>query len=146
VVVTNPTQETLAMNVISQLASAIAKLSVITKICKYRRIHERHYFISMAMEVHGTPGHDMDHFNMYCAHLFHDRQSKGNLSLSFCIQFFKQHVSITLQHVLTFAIKRKIALVGDACYRPPIIIKSHDLHSNNIKRIMGEIASYHKRD
>jgi hypothetical protein len=50
----------------------------------------------MAMEVHGAPGRDMDHFIREYGRLFHDRQLGGHLSLSFCIQFFKQHVSITL--------------------------------------------------
>jgi hypothetical protein len=38
------------------------------------------------------------------------------------------------QCALAFAIKRKIALVGDdACSRPPITIKSHDLHVGDIR-------------
>jgi hypothetical protein len=37
-------------------------------------------------------------------------------------------------------------LVGDACFRPPIIIKSHDLHASDIKGIVSEIASYHEKD
>jgi len=146
VVVTNPTHETVVMSVISQLVGAIAKVNNITKICKYRRIHEGHHFILMAMEVHGTLRHDMDHFNRDCARLFHNRQSRGHLSLSFCIQFFKQCVSITHQHALTFTIEKKIALVEDACYRPPIIIRSHDLHANDIIKVVGEIASYHEKD
>ncbi len=77
---------------------------------------------------------------------FHDKQSKGHLSLSFCIHFFKQHVSISLQHVLAFVIERKIALGCYAYSRPPIIIKSHHLHVGDIKGAMGEIASYHERD
>jgi hypothetical protein len=36
--------------------------------------------------------------------------------------------------------------MGDACFRPPIIIKSHDLHASDIRRAMGEITSYHKKD
>jgi hypothetical protein len=100
----------------------------------------------MATDVHGTPRHDMDHFNRDCVRFFYDRQSTCHLSLSFCIQFFKQSVSITLQHALAFAIERKITLVGDVCYRPPIISRSHNLHANNIRRVVGEIASYHKKD
>jgi hypothetical protein len=100
----------------------------------------------MAMEVHNTLRHDMDCFIKECAHLFHDRQSKGHLSLSFYIQFFRQCFSIILQHVLTFAIERKIALASDACSRPPMIIKSQDLHVGDNRGAMGEIASYHKRD
>ncbi len=73
---------------------------------------------------------------------FHNRQ----LSLSFCIQFFKQHVNIVFQRALAFAIERKIALARDVCSRPPIIIRFHDLHVDNIKEVVREIASYHKRD
>jgi hypothetical protein len=73
------------MNVISQLVSVVVELNTIAKICKNRTFHEGHHFISMAMEVHGTPEHDMDYFIRECAHLFKDRQSGGHLSLSFCI-------------------------------------------------------------
>jgi hypothetical protein len=62
----------------------------------------------------------------------------------FCIQFFKQRVSIAFQHALKYVIKRKIALASDACYTPPIIIRSHDLHAGDIKRVVNEITSYHK--
>jgi len=79
-------------------------------------------------------------------YLFHDMWSKGHLSLSFCIQFFKQHVSITLQRVLGSAIEMKIALAGGVCSRPPITIKFHDLHACNIKGVVSEIASYHEGD
>jgi hypothetical protein len=37
-------------------------------------------------------------------------------------------------------------LIGDACSKPPIITKSHDLHVSDIREAMGEIAFYHKRD
>jgi hypothetical protein len=40
--------------------SAVVKLNIIAKICKYKKLHEEHHFISMAMEVHGTFGHNMD--------------------------------------------------------------------------------------
>jgi hypothetical protein len=92
------------------------------------------------------PDHDMDNFIRECGHLFHDRQLGGHLSLSFCIQVFKHCVSIILQHALTFAIERNIALVGEACSRPLIIIRSHNLHVGNIRGVVGEIASYRKRD
>ncbi len=113
-------------SVISSLVCAVAKLSAIVKICKYRSFHERHDFIPMAMEVHGAPKRDMDHFINGCAYLFHDIRLRGHVSLSFCIQFFRQCVSIALQCALAFAIDGRIMLVGDACSRPPITIKSHD--------------------
>jgi hypothetical protein len=47
--------------------------------------------------------------------------------LSFCIQFFRQCVSIAFQCASTFATKKKITLVGDARYRPLITIRSHNL-------------------
>ncbi len=100
----------------------------------------------MAMEVHDTLGCDIDHFIRKHAHFFHNRQSRSHLSLSFCIQFFKQIVSIALQCALTFIIERKITLVNNVCSRLPITIKSHDLHVGNIRRGMGDIASYHERD
>jgi hypothetical protein len=55
-------------------------------------------------------------------------------------------VNIILQCALTSAIKKKIALVGDVCSRPPIIFRYHDLHVGDIRKAMGEITSYHKKD
>ncbi len=37
-------------------------------------------------------------------------------------------------------------LTGDVCFKPPITIRYHDLHVGNIKRAVGEITPYHKRD
>ncbi len=42
--------------------------------------------------------------------------------------------------------KKEDWLPGDVCFRPPIIIKIHNLHANNIKKVVGEIASYHEGD
>jgi hypothetical protein len=53
----------MASSVISQPTNAIAKFNTIVKICKYKRFHEGHHFIMMAMEVHDAPKHDMDCFN-----------------------------------------------------------------------------------
>jgi hypothetical protein len=49
------------------------EISVITKIRKYKKFHEGHHFIMMAMEVHDTPRCDMDHFIKECAYLFHNK-------------------------------------------------------------------------
>jgi hypothetical protein len=116
-------QEMVALSVISRLIGAIVELNAIVKIGKYRGLHEGHHFILMAMEVHGAFGHDMDRFIGECACLFHDRRFGSHLSLSFCIQFLKQHVNIVFQHALTSIIERKIALAGGTCSRPPIAIK-----------------------
>ncbi len=63
----------------------------------------------------------------------------------FFIQFFRERVNIIWKHVLVLAIEKKIVLAGDACFRPPIIIKSLDLHASDIRGTMDEIASYHER-
>jgi hypothetical protein len=93
------------------------------------------------MEVHGAPGCDTDCFIKEYACVFHNKRSRGCLSLSFCIQIFKQYVSISLQCALTSAIERKRVLASDACFRPPITIRCHDLHVGNIRAALGEIAS-----
>ncbi len=85
VVVTNLTRKIVAMSVISRPSGVVAKLNAITKIHKYKRLHEGHHFIPMAMEVYGAFGHDMDRFIRECARLFHDRQLKGHLSFFFYI-------------------------------------------------------------
>ncbi len=100
----------------------------------------------MAMEVHGALECDMDCFIKECACLFHDRRLGDHLSLSFCIQFFKQHVNIALQCALAFAIEKKITFVGDVCSRPLTTIRSHDLHVGDIRGAMGETVSYHERN
>jgi hypothetical protein len=111
VVVMDLIWEMVVTSSISRLSNVVAKLNTIVKTCKYRKIHEGHHFIPMAMEVHGPLGHVMDCFIMESIRFFHDRQLKGHLSLFFFIQFFKQCVNIVLYHVLAFAIKRKITLV-----------------------------------
>jgi len=89
VVVTDLMQEAMVSNVNSQSTSAIMELSTIVKIHKYRRLHEKHHFTLMAVKVHNTLERDTDHFIKECACLFHDRRSRGHLSLYFCIQFFR---------------------------------------------------------
>jgi hypothetical protein len=49
------------------------ELNTIIEIFKYRKLHEGHHFISMAMEVDGAPKHNTDHFIKECAYLFHYR-------------------------------------------------------------------------
>jgi hypothetical protein len=86
VVVTDPMWEMMASNVISS-TSAVVELNAIVKIHKYKGFHEGHHFIPMVMEVHGTPKCDMDHFIKECACFFHDRRSRGYLSLFFAFNF-----------------------------------------------------------
>ncbi len=56
----------MATNVISQLTSVVVELNTIAKIRKYKRFHEGHHFIPMAMDVHDAPKHDMDRFIKEC--------------------------------------------------------------------------------
>ncbi len=70
VMVIDSIQKMMTMNVISPPTSAIAKFNAIVKIHKYRRLHERHHFILMTMEMHGALECDMDRFIREC---FHDR-------------------------------------------------------------------------
>ncbi len=136
----------MASNVIIRLVGATTKLSTIAKIRKYKKLHERHHFIIMAMEVHNTPRCDMDRFIKECAYLFHDKRSGGHLYLSFNIQFSRQHVNISFQCALTSTIERKIVLANDVCSRALITIRFHDLHASDIIGVMGEIISYHDKD
>jgi len=78
-----------ALSVISQPTSTIAELSVIAKLRKYIRFHERHHFVPMAMKVHHTIGHDVDRFIRKCVRRFHDRQLGGHLSLFFLHSIFQ---------------------------------------------------------
>jgi hypothetical protein len=135
-----------ATNVISQLASAFAKLNAITKICKYKGVNEGHPFILMAMEVHNTPKCDMDRFIRELFVIF--TINNQNLIYLYLFAFnFSSNVLILLFNVLLAStINRKIALAGNVCSRPPITIKSHHLHAGDIKRVVGEITSYHRKD
>jgi hypothetical protein len=71
--VTDPTWEIMASNVISQPTCVVTKFNTIVKIRKYKELYEGHYFISMAMEVHGAYRHDMNRFIKECVCLFHDK-------------------------------------------------------------------------
>jgi hypothetical protein len=73
VVVVDPTWDMVVSSFITRPTCVTIELSTIIKICKYRGLHEGHHFIPMAMKVHDTPKHDMDHFIRECAHIFHHR-------------------------------------------------------------------------
>jgi hypothetical protein len=86
-VVIDSTWDTVALSVNSQPIGAVAKLSTIDKIRKYRRLQEGHHFIMMAMKVHIAFRRDVDCFIKEFVCLFHDRWLKGYLSLFVCIPF-----------------------------------------------------------
>ncbi len=73
----------MALSAISRLIGVVVEFSVIAKIHKYKRLHGRHHFILMSMDVHGTPKSDVDNFIKKCAHFFHDRRLEGHLSFFF---------------------------------------------------------------
>ncbi len=73
VMVIDPTQEMVILNVISRPTCVVVKIGAIAKIYKYKRFHEGHHFISMAMEVQDAPGHNMDLVIKEWACLFHDK-------------------------------------------------------------------------
>jgi hypothetical protein len=98
VVVTDLMLEMVASSVITWPASAIVEFNTITKIHKYRELHEGHHFIPMAMEVHDAPKHDMDHFIREHARLFSTINDQEIIyPCFFCIQFCRQCVSIAFQ-------------------------------------------------
>jgi hypothetical protein len=74
------------MNVISQLASASAKLNSIGKNHKHRGFHEKDHFILMTIELCGTLKCDMNHFIKERVYIFHDRQSRNHLSFFFAFR------------------------------------------------------------
>jgi hypothetical protein len=37
-------------------------------------------------------------------------------------------------------------VANDACSRPPITIRSHDLHEGDIRGVVAKIASYHEKE
>jgi hypothetical protein len=99
VVVTDLMWETMVSSFNSQLVGAIVELSTIVKIRKYKRFHERHHFIPMAMDVHGTPWRNMDHFIRECACLFQSRRS-GDIYLCLFTFNFSSNMLILLFSVL----------------------------------------------
>jgi hypothetical protein len=92
----------MVMSVISRVVNVVVKLSIISKICKYRRFYEGYHFISMIVEVHNTLGCDKDCFIKKCVHFFHNRRLRGHLFLFFCILFFRQHVNIAFSRCFNF--------------------------------------------
>ncbi len=42
--------------------------------------------------------------------------------------------------------ERKILSLGNAYSKPSIIIKSPDLHIDDIREAVGEVPSYHEKD
>ncbi len=62
-------------NVIGRPTNVATKFNTITKIRKYKGLHEGLHFIPMAMEVHDAPKCDMDRFIRECVCFFHNGRS-----------------------------------------------------------------------
>jgi hypothetical protein len=56
----------------------------------------------------------------------------------FAFNFSEDILNIAFQHTLASAIERKIALMGNACSKPPITIRLQSLHVDDIRGAMGE--------
>jgi hypothetical protein len=74
VMVIDMMKKMVASNLISRPKNVAIEFKASVKIRKYKGLHEKYHFIPMAMEVNGTPRHDMDYFIMECAPLFHNRR------------------------------------------------------------------------
>ncbi len=116
-VVIDPMWEMVAFSVISQPVGVVAELSAIAKIHKYKGFMKGTILFQWPWRctTHGgaqAPKHDMFCFIRECACLFHNRQSRGHLSLFFCIQFFRQHVKIAFQCTLTSIIEKEDCVGG----------------------------------
>jgi hypothetical protein len=118
------------------------KFSATIKIHNYRRLHEGHHFIPMAMVVHNTPRH----FIKECVCLFHNRRSGGHFSLYFCIQFFKQCISIILQCALASTIENWLHSWEMFILNLLLLLDFTICMQETLEGLWGEIASYHKRD
>ncbi len=66
--------------------------------------------------------------------------------LVFLYSIFSCNMLVLFFNLLQPLLKKKIELARDACSIPPIIIKSHDLHVNDIRGVVHEISSYHMKD
>jgi len=99
----------------------------------------------MVMEMHNVPGHDMDRFIMEMP-IFSMIDDRKVIYLYFFAFNFSSNMLNFFQCALAFAIERKITLVGDICFRPPIVIRVQDLHLGDIRRVVDEITSYHNKD
>jgi hypothetical protein len=142
VVVIDLTWKMVVTSVINQPTCVVPKLNTIAKIRKYKRLHVRHHFFQWPWR---SPTHlgliwIVSSKSVLVFSMIND------VSLFFCIQFFRLHNNIAFQCALTFAIERLIVLAGYACSRPPIIIKFHNLHVGDIKGFKGEVTSYHEKD
>ncbi len=59
---------------------------------------------------------------------------------------FSNNILLLLFNMLSLYYREEDWLIGDVYFRPPITIRSHDLHVGNMKRVVGEINSYHEKD
>ncbi len=92
----------------------------------------KYHFILMAMEVHNMFRHDMDCFIRECVHLFHDKQSRGYLSLSLLHLIFQAMCQYCFSACFNLCYRKKDCIGGRYFSKPPMTIRSHDLYESNI--------------
>jgi hypothetical protein len=59
---------------------------------------------------------------------------------------FSRNILILFFNMFSLCYIKEDWLEGDACFRPPITIRCHNLHVGDMKRDVGDIASYHDKD
>ncbi len=144
--VTNLTQETVASSVINRPTCAVAKLSTIVKIHKYRKSFKRGTILFQwpwRCIMHLGMIRIVSSRNVLVFSAIDDQEVVYPLFLHSIFQTTCQYCSSAS---LASEIEKKIVLGSDACSKPPNTIRSHDLHVDDIKEVVGEIASYHERD
>jgi len=99
----------------------VAELNVISKIRKYRMLHEGHHFILMAMEVHDALGMIWIILSRNVLALFMTNDRKVNY---FCLFAFIFKVFLRCQYCFlacfSFYYREEDCFGGDACFRHPI--------------------------
>ncbi len=135
-----------ATNVINWLIGVIAKFNAIVKICKYRKFHERHHFIPMAMEMHDTPECDKDHFIKECVHLSHDRWSRSHLSFFFAFSFSSRMLVLFFNMIWPLLYKERLLWWEMFFLDLLLLLNLMILLVGDIRGAVDEMVPYHKKD
>ncbi len=142
VFITNLTWEMVATNVISRPTSAITKFNAIVKFASIESFMRGIILFQWPWRctVHLTVIWIVSSENVFVCSMI------NNHKLIYPCLFAFSFSNNALQHALSSNTTRKIALARNTCSKPPIFIKSCNLHVGNIRGAVGEIASYHKKD
>jgi hypothetical protein len=121
----------MVLSVINRLICAVVELNVISKICKYRMLYEGHHFILMAMEVHDALGMI---WIMLLGNVLVLFMTNNRKVIYFCLFafIFKVVCYYCFSACFSFYYREEDCFGGDACSRPPITFRSHNLHVGDI--------------